>query len=299
MPDWSQILKEVNTAGSQYDIIRRRYLDELQQKTGRNVIVYYSGWLQKPDAPGVDINDEDKNGLMTVIHGLDRSLGVDLILHTRGGETAATESIVDYLRSMFGTDIRAIVPQIAMSGGTMIACASNRVLMGKQSSLGPIDPQFGGTPAHGVLEEFDRAIREIKEDPDKIPIWQAIVAKYSPSFLGECQKAVDWATEITVDWLKSGMFTEDEDAAEKAKQVVQELADHALTKSHARHLPIDRCRDIGLDVEALENDQELQDKVLSVHHACMLTLSGTGCYKLIENQKGVAFIKLARNVVVA
>lgn len=136
----------------------------------------------------------------------------------------------------------------------MIACASNKILMGKQSSLGPIDPQFGGTPVHGVLEEFDRAIHEIKEDPDKIPLWQAIVAKYSPSLLGECKKAVDWSTEITADWLQSGMFSEYEDGAEKAEQVVEELADHALTKSHARHLPIDRCRDIRLDVDALEDD---------------------------------------------
>jgi ClpP class serine protease len=36
---------------------------------------------------------------------------------------AATESIVDYLRKMFGTNIRAIILQIAMSSGTMIACS--------------------------------------------------------------------------------------------------------------------------------------------------------------------------------
>ena len=64
---------------------------------------------------------------MTVIHELDRSLGLDLLLDTPGGETAATESLVDYLRSMFGSNMRAIVPQLAMSGGTMIACACNEI----------------------------------------------------------------------------------------------------------------------------------------------------------------------------
>jgi ClpP class serine protease len=49
---------------------------------------------------------------MTVIHNMDRSKGLDLLLHTPGGDIAATESIVDYLRSMFGTDIRAIIPQL-------------------------------------------------------------------------------------------------------------------------------------------------------------------------------------------
>lgn len=299
MPNWNQVLNEVNTAGSAFDIVRRHHLTELHKKTGRNVIVYYSGWLQKKTVQGVEINDEDKNGLMTVIHQLDRSLGLDIILHTPGGETAATESIVHYLRAMFGTNIRAVVPQLAMSGGTMIACACREILMGKPSSLGPIDPQFGGIPAHGVLEEFDRAVREVREDPGKIPIWQAIVAKYSPSFLGECQKAIDWSNEMTAEWLRTGMFLGKIDAPEKATHIVKELADHALTKSHSRHLHIERCKEIGLKINMLEDDQELQEKVLSVHHSCMLTLSSTPAYKLIENHRGVAFIKLARNVVVA
>ena len=241
---------------------------------------------------GSEINDEDKNGLMTAVHQLDRTLGLDLVLHTPGGETAATESIVHYLRSMFGTNIRAIVPQLAMSGGTMIACACQEILMGKPSSLGPIDPHFGGTPAHGVLEEFSRAINEVKADPGTIPIWQAIVAKYNPSFLGECQKAIDWSNRMSKEWLESGMFLGDPDGATKAAAVVKELADHALTLSHARHLPIERCREIGLKVRALEDDQDLQERVLSVHHTCMLTLSATPAFKLIENHNGVAFIKV-------
>ena len=79
---------------------------------------------------------------MTVIHQLDRDKGLDLILHTPGGDTAATESIVDYLHNMFGNNIRAIVPQLAMSAGTMIACSCKEIIMGLQSSLGPIDPQL-------------------------------------------------------------------------------------------------------------------------------------------------------------
>ena len=79
---------------------------------------------------------------MTVVHKLDKQKGLDLILHTPGGETAATESLVDYLRSIFGTDIRAVIPQIAMSAGTTIACACKEIVMGKHSSLWPIDPMF-------------------------------------------------------------------------------------------------------------------------------------------------------------
>lgn len=140
MPNWHEISEELKQAGSTFDVIRRKYIKELSQKTDRNVIIYYSGWLQKNNIEGLEVNDADKNGLMTVIHKLDRSKGLDLVLHTPGGDTAATESIVDYLHSMFGNDIRAIVPQLAMSAGTMIACSCKEIIMGQQSSLGPIDP---------------------------------------------------------------------------------------------------------------------------------------------------------------
>jgi len=93
MPNWNQLLNEVKAAGSMYDVVRRRYLSKIQEISGRNVIIYYSGWLQKRGINGAEINDEDKNGLMTVIHEMDRKLGLDLILHTPGGETAATESL--------------------------------------------------------------------------------------------------------------------------------------------------------------------------------------------------------------
>lgn len=303
MPSWHEILNEINRSGSTHDIIRRRYISELSKKTKRNTIIYYSGWLQKPGLVGTEVNDNDKNGFMTVIHNIDKDCGLDLILHTPGGEVAATESLIDYLRAMFGHNIRAIVPQLALSAGTMIACACDKIIMGKHSSLGPIDPQYRGTPAHGIREEFERAYNEIQKsdgtvDQGKIAIWQPILAKYPPTFIGECEKAIEWSTEIVSECLKNGMFRNDSDADQKISKVIEELGDHSLTKSHSRHLSAKRCKEIGLNIVDLENDQELQEKVLSVHHACIHTLSSTNAFKLIENQNEVAFIQMAKHVMV-
>jgi ClpP class serine protease len=113
MPTWNDILAETARAGSTNDVVRRRYLKKLAAKTKRNIIIYYSGWLQKSEffrhqAWDFLLNDADKNGLMSTIYEMDRSKGLDLILHTPGGNMAATESLVDYLRQMFGKDIRAM-----------------------------------------------------------------------------------------------------------------------------------------------------------------------------------------------
>jgi hypothetical protein len=260
--------------------------------------LYYSGWLQKPRAPQTYVNDADKNGFMTVIHELDRTKGLDLILHTPGGETAATESLVYYLRKMFGGDIRAIVPQLAMSAGTMIACSCKEIIMGEHSSLGPIDPQLAGMPAHGVVEEFNRAHAEIKADNTRAFVWQPIIQKYNPTFIGECEKAIQWSNEMTKKWLMTGMLKDDPDSSVKSDAIINELGDHALTKSHARHLSPERCKNIGLNIRMLEDDVKLQDAVLSVHHAGIHTFSSTGAIKIIENHKGVAMISLAQQVLV-
>ena len=298
MPNWGELLEEIKTAGSTHDVIRRKYIKQLSDHTGRNVIVYYSGWLQKRGLQGVDVNDADKNGFMNVIHHLDRSKGLDLLIHTPGGDTAATESLVDYLRSMFGTDIRAIVPQIALSAGTMIACACREIIMGKQSSLGPIDPQLNGIAAHGVLEEFQKALATAKSDPGCLPLMQAMVAKYPPAFIGECEKAIAWTNEMVTEWLRTGMFAEYQNAQERIPEIVKNLSDHALTKAHNRHLSATTCRELGLKITLMEDEPGLQDAVLSVHHMCIHTLGATPAFKIIENQNGNAFIQIAQQVVV-
>jgi ClpP class serine protease len=102
---------------------------------------------------------------MAAVNKLDKTKGLDLILHTPGGEMDATEQIVFYLRKVFQNDIRAIVPQIAMSAGTMIALSTKEIWMGLYSNLGPIDPQVSGAAAHAILEEFNEIKKAYAEKP--------------------------------------------------------------------------------------------------------------------------------------
>ncbi|MBP5583799.1 MAG: hypothetical protein J6X43_07590, partial [Bacteroidales bacterium] len=90
------------------DTQRKNYLQQLSTYTSRNVITYYSGWMSKRNAEDVSINDKDINAFMDTVYKLDKSKGLDLILHTPGGDIAATEQIINYLHSIFNNDIRAI-----------------------------------------------------------------------------------------------------------------------------------------------------------------------------------------------
>ncbi len=108
--------------------------------------------------------------------------------------------------------------------------------------------------------------------------------------VGECEKAIKWSNEMVADWLTSGMFKGQKRRASMAARVIKELGDHALTKSHDRHLSAEKCKAIGLKIFDLEADQELQDSVLAIHHCMTQTFSGTPAVKIIENHKGAAFI---------
>jgi membrane-bound ClpP family serine protease len=302
MPNWNEVLAELQANNrSAHDHLRLKYLQKVHEHTKRNVLLYYSGWLQKAhlaQTAGVEfgIVDADKTGFMTCSHGLDRSAGLDLILHTPGGDVAATESLIDYLQYLYKGNVRAIVPQIAMSGGTLIALSCKEIVMGQHSSLGPIDPQIRGMPAQGLLEEFERAKKEITANPAAIGVWQPILSKYWPTLITSSKHAIDWSDQLLRRCLTQNMFKADAAAvrAKKIKKIANLLGKQATSKSHNRHIDPETAAKLGINISKLEADQDLQNHVLTLHHTMTHTFQGTMATKIIENQTGIAFINMAQ-----
>ena len=294
-PDPNFINQEVNKIrATTVNQLRLQYVANLSSYTNRNVIVYYSTFLHgniMSNNPELMINDNDLNGFMNAVSGLNRKNGLDLVLHTPGGVTTATESIVKYLRKCFNNDIRVIVPHVAMSAGTMIACSAKEIIMGKQSSLGPIDPQYRNVPAEGVIEEFERAMAEVQANPQKSLLWKEIISQYRPTFLGECQYAIDLSRNLVTEWLSTCMFKKSKNKNSKVSNIVNGLASHSFSKLHDKHYDFDDCKKIGLKVMELEKDPMLQDAVLSVHHSYVLSsYILPSALKYIENNNGQTFV---------
>jgi ClpP class serine protease len=289
MPSWSSILNQVqalSNEGAELNRIRGEYLAKISSITGRNVISYYSCWLKTPGAPNSSINDQDMNAFMNAVHDLDKSKGLDLLLHTPGGDLAATESLINYLRTIFSDNIRAIVPQISMSAGTIIALSCREIIMGKQSSLGPIDPQLGGVACQSVLEEFDTAVKEVSANPASAALWQVIFSKYTPTFITACKKSIEWSVKLMEDYIQSVYGTSFD-----LKPVQNVFLNNNNSYSHARHIPKDACKKAGLHIIDLEDNQDLQDAVLSLHHAYMILFDKFSVSKVVENQIGGCFVQ--------
>ena len=304
MPTWGEILAELkNSAGPNgrpdYDGVRRQYLRQMRQLTGRAVILYSTAWLESRPIPPAElqIGLPDVQGLMEAVSNL-RENSLDLILHSPGGSAEAAESVVEYLRQRF-EHIRVFVPVAAMSAATMIALSADELVMGQHSQLGPIDPQFiistpEGTrsaPAKAILNQFELAKHECRT-PENLAAWMPILRTYAPGLLTQCQDSRRLASEMVAGWLERYMLSTDGDPSKKAESVAEWFADYESFRSHGRRVGRDQARDVGVRILDLETVDALQDAVLSVHHATMHTFAGTPAEKIIENHHGRAWVRM-------
>jgi ClpP class serine protease len=296
MSNQEDILKELNEV-KDFSAVVKKYISEFSEATGgRNTVAYYSGFQTK-NHPSFQylssINDDDRYGFMSCFYKMDFSKGLNLILHTPGGIVSAAESLISYMREKFGTNIHVFVPEMAMSSGTLLALSAKEIWMGAHSNLGPIDPQLGMLPAREVIAEFKLAGEEIRKDPNNYLLWKHILEKYPAAFVGQCQNVAELSYDIAFTALREGMFSHlsPKSAASKARAIANKLNNPKIQKAHDRHIPPKRCKDMGLNVIILEENQNIQDSLLPLHHALKLTLEHTDAIKMIVNQFGKSFIR--------
>ncbi len=142
---------------------------------------------------------------MSALHGMKCDKGLVLILHTPGGEFGAVETIVDYLHKKFD-EIITIVPYFAMSGGSMISLASDCIIMGKQSQIGPIDPQIifqdRYNSARAIVNAFSKARNDIKDDPNTSKLWDPILFSMGPSLITETENYLKHSEQLVSKWFE-------------------------------------------------------------------------------------------------
>lgn len=183
-----------------------------------------------------------------------------------------------------------------MSAGTMLACSADEIIMGKHSFIGPIDPQFilqtsvgiQAVPAHAILEQFEKAQKEIADNPKLLNSWLPMLSQYGPALLILCKNQIDFGRQLVENWLNSFMFKGKD--GNDAKRIAEYLSNHGNFKTHSKHLNINLAKSLGLVVSDIESSQGFQEHVLSAFHATMLTLN-TAAVKIICNQNGNTFVK--------
>ena len=113
--------------------LRQLLIRDIEAVTKRPLVVFFSQLDQ-------EINHTDPDDLSEILLGV-KEKEADIFIQAPGGNVDATEKVISILRQRL-TKYRVIVPSWAKSAGTIIAISAETIVLGVNSELGPIDPQF-------------------------------------------------------------------------------------------------------------------------------------------------------------
>jgi len=183
------------------------------------------------------INIEDSEAVLRAIRLTPPDMPIDIVLHTPGGLVLATEQIAHAL-IQHKADVTVFIPHYAMSGGTLISLAADKIIMDENAVLGPVDPQIGQYPAVSILKTVSQ------KNKDKIDDETLILADMS-------EKAMKQVKDFVKKILLANNYPE-----EAAERISQTLSEGRWT--HDYPITIEEAKEIGLNVFS-EMPKEIYD----------------------------------------
>lgn len=236
---------------------RQDLIRKIQLTTGRQLICYVAGLRTM-------ISRDDVVFLVDLLHNAKRGEGLDLLLHTGGGDMDAAEKLISMVRNFVGTaELRVVIPDFAKSAGTLMALAADFVVMSDSSELGPIDPQIVlndgngnhmSTPIQSYLDAYHQHAASLVKNPNDIAA-QIMLQKLDPARLKVFEAARIRARVLAEDQLKLGMFRAPKSG--NFTQIAANLLDTTKWLSHGQMIGYQEAKDIGLTVEYLDPENEL------------------------------------------
>jgi hypothetical protein len=185
-----------------------------------------------------------------------------LILHTLGGETDVAYHIGVRLQSLAGEKrLLVIIPRMAKSAGTLLACAGDVIYMTPMAELGPVDPQVAVSDTQWVsaksIGDSLRMVLEIiievlqsKKPAGEIQdmLIRAVLLQMPMNAVSHYDSLLAHVEELLEDLLSRRMI--------KDKQNVPSVAQKLTSgyKYHGRVIHLDEAKKIGLKVESLTGE---------------------------------------------
>jgi ClpP class serine protease len=199
------------------------------------------------------INIEDSEEILRAIKLTDKTVPINLILHTPGGLVLAARQIAHAL-GRHEAKVTVFVPHYAMSGGTLISLAADEIVMDPNAVLGPVDPQLSEYPAASILKAVSQ------KDKNEIDDKTLILADISEKALVQLKDAVRKILRDKMD-------------AQKADALAETLAtgtwthDYPLTYEELIELGLPVSTDMPAEVyEFMELFPQPKQKIPSVQY---------------------------------
>lgn len=254
-----------------FDVVPElRYaMAEIAKIRNRTVIGYCTNVINPNITASVSVDPQDELPFSEMLASIPADVKeIDIILVTPGGSGAQIAKFVDRLRPRFD-HVTFILPNIAMSAGTIFVMSGDDIIMDERAYIGPIDPQVRNkdgqyVPAQSILT----LIKDIQSRGEPLikagqnPPWtdMQILNKLDAKDIGTAITASSYSVELVENYLNDYKFkswvkhsdgrpvTPDE-RRKTAKRVAEMLCDHSVWKSHSRGITRETARSIcGLKI---------------------------------------------------
>jgi len=200
-----------------------------------------------------------------------------VVLETDGGSIEITERIADVFRHHYKGEVSFVIPNFAMSAGTILVMSGDRILMDYYSILGPIDPQIMGPqgaflPGLGYIEKFNQLIAKSKSGNLTGAELAFLLDKFDPAHLHWIEQAREHGVDLLKKWLVEykfknwkktegrGLKVTQAMKVKRAKEIASKLNNTKLWRSHSRGLSISVVRnELNLLVEDFGTDPALAE----------------------------------------
>ena len=305
---------------TQNKVIRIDLLQELQNalknvETVRNrpVICYmantYADLRQDPA-----IREEDILPFSELLNSVPKGDNLDVILVTPGGSGQTAATLVEIMRRRFKKNIQFILPDAAMSAGTIMAMSGNEIIMTDMARIGPIDPQVQNkygrfVPAQSLLNLIEDIKKKGEEklkqglNPDWVDI--QILLNIDPKEIGDANSATKYATSLVCDYLQKykfanwnthsdGTLVSEQEKKESAERIANFLCNHAEWKSHGHGISKDTARKkCGIKIVSAEETPELSRALKRFWALCFWSFRNQPIIKLYLSTS-FKLLKMAR-----
>ncbi len=199
---------------------------------------------------------------------------LSIVLNTPGGSAETVEKMVNVVRHHY-SEVFFIVPDSAMSAGTIFCMSGDKIYMDYSSSLGPIDPQvFNGNkwvPALGYLDKVEELIQKSR-DKTLTEAEFLILQKVDLAELRSFEMAKNLTISLLKEWLvkfknwnthnSTNKKVQLKEKEQRAEEIAKLLGNNSLWHSHGRSIGIQTLTNLlKLKIDDYSDDIDLREKI--------------------------------------
>ena len=260
---------------------RQDIIEKIEENLGGNVLLYVANFQH----PMNSIDYMDIRPVEDALISFKPESNIIFIMNSPGGIIDIADKIVRMIKSLKSSKFTFVVPSAAKSAATMIALASDEIIMGEVSELGPIDPQIrigeqylSALSYTGILDRIKKWVFVEKQPLD---LYKQLLIQIKPEMYEQCQMAMDHSKDLVFNYLKNGALKE------KSKEDIDKIVTWLSTlPSHGKVITADDAITNNLFfVKKLGRREPLWAEIWELFCRAEFYMENTKSVKLIQTKE--------------